>query len=224
MPSNQPKKLKFHGEESFMCKGDRTKKRYLMLTAEPNIAKLQESVDVLPLEPSTVLNPTEMPKEAVQTTMTPPVMISVPNWDTMSCQQILEEIKSIQEMLMVSKFSADVVNQYNQIIAEGKATYTSKCESGGGDITPHAPPKLEVPEPTPTPTPTPTGVGTTTITTTGVPIIQTSGTLGGAIRPPVGGGGGGGGAVEKKPTTEKKPNWLLIALLVGGAYLLFRRK
>jgi hypothetical protein len=224
MPNYQPKKLKFYGEEKFMCQKKNTRKRYLMATAESNIGKLQEAIDVVPLEQATVINPSVVPTDATSTTMTPPVLISVPNWEAMDCKTILIEIQSIQDMLMTSKFSQDVINQYNQIIADGKATYTRKCEVVSLEPTPHAPPQLEVPEPTPTPTPTPTPVSTTTITTTGVPIIQSTGTTGGLIKPPMGGGGsGGGGGATPKPT-EKKPNWLLIALLVGGAYLLFRKK
>jgi hypothetical protein len=220
MPNYQPKKLKFYGEEKFMCQKKNTRKRYLMATAESNLAKLQEAIDVVPLEQATVINPSVVPTDATTTTMTPPVLISVPNWEAMDCKTILIEIQSIQDMLMTSKFSQDVINQYNQIIADGKATYTRKCEVVTTEPTPHAPPQILVPEPTPTPTP----VSTTTITTTGVPIIQTTGTTGGLIKPPMGGGGagGGGGATEKK--TEKKPNWLLIGAIAVGVYLLFRKK
>jgi hypothetical protein len=219
MANCQPKQLKFVGEEKFMCRKG-TKERYLMLVAETNIAKLQDAVDVLPLEPTTVLNPNEVPKEVAQTTMTPPVLISVPNWEAMSCNEILSEIQSIQDMLMTSKFSIDVVNQYNQIISEGKATFTRKCENIVAEPVPADQPILPTDQ-TPKPVETAPIGSTTTITTTGVPIIQTTG----AFKPPVGGvGGGGGGATKVEPTKAMKINWLWVVIGVTGAYLLLKRK
>lgn len=233
MSNYQPKKLKFHGEDKFMCRKKNTKQRYLMATAETDLGKFQEAVDTVPLEQATVINPSAVTTDAVATTNTPPVLITEPNWDAMDCKTILIEIQTIQDMLMVSKFTQDVRDQYDRIIADGKAAYTRKCEVVTPEPTPHAPPALEVPEPTPTPSPTPTPpptisvppTGTTTITTTGVPIIST-GTAGGTgIVPPKSSGGGGGGATTPtgvKP--QKKINWLLIGAVALGAYLLLRRK
>jgi hypothetical protein len=193
MANCQPKQLKFVGEEKFMCRKG-TKERYLMLVAETNIAKLQDAVDVLPLEPTTVLNPNEVPKEVAQTTMTPPVLISVPNWEAMSCNEILSEIQSIQDMLMTSKFSIDVVNQYNQIISEGKATFTRKCEKIVAEPVPADQPILPTDQ-TPKPKPPVGGVG-----------------------------GGGGGATKVEPTKAMKVNWLWVVIGLTGAYLLLKRK
>lgn len=217
MANCKPKQLKFVGEEKFMCRKG-TKKRYLMMVAEPNISKLQDVVDVVALEPTTVLNPNEVPKEVVQTTMTPPVLISVPNWEAMSCNEILSEIQSIQEMLMTSKFSIDVVNQYNQIISEGKATFTRKCEKIVAEPVPADQPILPTDQ-TPKPVDTAPIGSTTTITTTGVPIIQTTG----AFKPPVGGVGGGGGGA-KTETPKKTINWLWVVLAITGGYLLLKKK
>jgi len=105
-------------------------KKYLMAVAQETDVLVKQNkinAEVVPMDNISVTNPTEVASD-VQVTTSAPVMIQSPDWNTLSCDQILKEIESIQNMLMVSRFSSDVYNAYLDIIQKGKQVYVSKCE------------------------------------------------------------------------------------------------
>jgi hypothetical protein len=129
MNKYNPRSLKFAGEDSFIVPKPGTKKFLMAIASETTLIDKQNAInaEVVPLDNTTIINPTEAPSDS-QTTTTPPVMIQSPDWSSLDCKQILVEIESIQNMLMVSKFSSDVYDAYQKIIQEGKQVYTLKCE------------------------------------------------------------------------------------------------
>lgn len=123
-----PKRLKFYGEDSFIVKNPRTKKYLMAVAQEPDVLVKQNLVnaEVVPMDNTTITNPTEVSSDVV--TSAPPMMITSPNWESLSCSQIQSEIDGIRNMLMVSKFSDPSVYQaYQDIIAKGEYVYTQKC-------------------------------------------------------------------------------------------------
>ena len=129
MSNCRPKQLKFAGEDSFMVSKPGTKKYLMAVAQETDVLVKQNKInaEVVPMDNISVTNPTEVASD-VQVTTSAPVMIQSPDWNTLSCDQILKEIESIQNMLMVSRFSSDVYNAYLDIIQKGKQVYVSKCE------------------------------------------------------------------------------------------------
>jgi hypothetical protein len=283
----KPKKLKFSGEESFMVPKEGQK--FLLAVGADVVAidkQNAENIDVAPLEPTTVTNPSVVSSDT-QVATPPAVVIPVPDWQSMDCPTIQSELNQLEEMLTYSRFTPDILSQYQSIIENGKSVYNSKC--GGSqlpvDEVPPAPPVITEPswssltcdqvvseitalqeqlargqyklgqenydnvqkfiqngksyydsncaktQSTPTDVVVSGGGGgvgappITTITTTGTPIIATASTggLGSAIGGVKGGGGssGGGGAKEEP---KKKTSWLWLVAIVGGVYLLTRKK
>ena len=134
-----------------------------------------------------ILPPDELPPA-------PPVYVE-PSWDSMTCEQIKQEITNIQGLL-----SPNTIEEQRQILVMSLKNGTKALERCNVSETPIEPIRIE---PTPIDTPPPTvsggggGVGAppiTTITTTGTPIIATAtagGLTSGAMPKPLGGGGGG---------------------------------
>lgn len=128
MSNCRPKQLKFAGEDSFIVPKPGTKKYLMAVAQEPDVLVKQNLVnaDVVPMDNTTITNPMEVSSDVV--TSAPPVMITSPNWESLSCAQIQSEIDGIRNMLMVSKFSDPSVYQaYQDIIAKGEYVYAQKC-------------------------------------------------------------------------------------------------
>jgi len=169
-----------------------------------------------------ILPPDELPPA-------PPVYVE-PSWDSMTCEQIKQEITNIQGLL-----SPNTIEEQRQILVMSLKNGTKALERCNVSETPIEPIRIE---PTPIDTPPPTvsggggGVGAppiTTITTTGTPIIATAtagGLTSGAMPKPLGGGGGGGGAKEEKPTPKKEGGINIWWIVAGAAvvYLLMSKK
>jgi len=169
-----------------------------------------------------ILPPDELPPA-------PPVYVE-PSWDSMTCEQIKQEITNIQGLL-----SPNTIEEQRQILVMSLKNGTKSLERCNVSETPIEPIRIE---PTPIDTPPPTvsggggGVGAppiTTITTTGTPIIATAtagGLTSGAMPKPLGGGGGGGGAKEEKPTPKKEGGINIWWIVAGAAvvYLLMSKK
>ena len=115
----RPRKLKFSGEQSFIANGGMDKK-ILMMTAEPKVKAIP--LDVLQPTTGTVNNPNQSPPIIAE----PPFLFTFPNWETLGCNKIIEEIKKLEDILMTSKFSDDIIQLYHTQIALGKSTYQSK--------------------------------------------------------------------------------------------------
>lgn len=128
MSNCRPKQLKFAGEDSFIVPKPGTKKYLMAVAQEPDILVKQNLVnaEVVPMDNTTITNPTEVSSDVV--TSAPPMMITSPNWESLSCAQIQSEIDGIRNMLMVSRFSDPSVYQaYQDIIAKGEFVYAQKC-------------------------------------------------------------------------------------------------
>ena len=161
-----------------------------------------------------VLPPDEVPPA-------PPV-IPEPNWSSLSCDSILQEITELQNMYQrgPKKLGQDNYENIPSYIQNGKKYYEDNCinkQTAGGIV----PPKETIT------TTTSGGVGAppvTTITTTGTPIIATAST-GGLGLPKVGGfGGGSGGGGGAKEEPKKAFSWWWLLFIAGGVYLLTRKK
>lgn len=133
----QPRKLKFSGEESFIVNDGRDRK-FLMMTADPTIGKTV-SPDILVPTDETVKTPVTRPIVVPE----PPVILTFPMWETLSCDQIQVEIQNLQNILTTSRFTEDIRAQYESQIALGRKTYDNKC--GKVDLPP-APPVIEEPK------------------------------------------------------------------------------
>jgi len=233
--STMPKRLRFRGEDSFMCKnrGGKKKRYKLFIGAAGEVQRVELAPDVLPAdsqdgtavnppalpayetppvlpiippEDVTVLNPPILPDMPPKDTQT--IMVSFPDWNNLSCDGIKNGILDLQNTLMVSRFSDPSIRaEYENQVAKGKLIYEKKCGK------------------TDAPPPPPTGGGITGGPTRGSGILlegpgyifsPKGGPSGGPTRDSFGAGGG-----EKKE--EKKPfPWLLI--VVGGAALYFLTK
>jgi hypothetical protein len=150
MSNCKPKQLKFAGEDSFIVQKPGTKK-YLMAVAQEKDTLLTQNAinaEVVPMDNISITNPTEVASD-VQVVAPPPVMIQSPDWSVLTCDQILKEIESIQNMLMVSKFSdPNIYSAYQDIIQKGKIIYSEKCEKISiipPDEVPPAPPVYSEP-------------------------------------------------------------------------------
>jgi hypothetical protein len=144
----KPKKLKFSGEESFMVPKEGEK---FVLAVGADVVALDkqnaENIDVAVNTPTSVTNPNEVATDT-QVSTPPSVLIPVPDWNSMDCATIQSEINHLEEMLTYSRFTPDVMSQYQSIIANGKSVLNSKC--GGGevippDVVPPAPPVITEP-------------------------------------------------------------------------------
>lgn len=143
----KPKKLKFSGEESFMVPKEGEK---FILAVGADVVALDkqnaENIDVAPLEPTTVTNPSVVSNET-QVVTPPSVVIPVPDWQNMDCPSIQAEVNHLEELLTYSRFTPDILAQYQSIIESGKSVLNSKC--GGGqtppDAVPPAPPVITEP-------------------------------------------------------------------------------
>lgn len=128
MSNCRPKQLKFAGEDSFIVQKPGTKKYLMAVAQEPDVLVKQNAInkEVVPMDNITITNPTEVASDVV--VATPPVMITSPNWESLTCAQIQSEIDSIRSMLMVSRFSdPNVYQAYQDIIAKGEFVYAQKC-------------------------------------------------------------------------------------------------
>lgn len=128
MSNCRPKQLKFVGEDSFIVAKPGTKKYLMAVAQEPSVLVKQNAInaEVVPMDNVTITNPVEVSSDVV--TSAPPVMITSPNWESLSCAQIQSEIDGIRNMLMVSKFSDPSVYQaYQDIITKGEFVYAQKC-------------------------------------------------------------------------------------------------
>lgn len=219
--STMPKRLLFRGEDSFMCKnrGGRKKTYKLYIGAAGEIQRVELASDVLPVDSQDgpALNPPALPAYDMPPTPTdgpvlnppalpdmPPtdtVMVSFPDWNSLSCDAIKAGILDLQNALTVIRVPQSVRDEYNRQISLGKSIYESKCRKADT-----------------APTSTGGGIG---ILLGGPGYISSpkGGPTGGPTRGSSGASGAGGG--EKKE--EKKPfPWLLI--VVGGAALYFLTK
>ena len=191
----------FDGEDKFIVKKNHT---YNAATGEmqrvaPPVNGFAVSdsgtVDLAP-PPTPILVPEPKPVPADTVTPEP---YKAPDWATMDCEQIQNELASIRNFLSTVRMPPEALAPYQNAIQAGEREFESKC--------PRNPPALPDVPPTPTPTPTPTPLP-------GVPLVN----LG---QPPRAGAGGAGGAGEKKPEEKKTSSvllWVLIA--IGAAYLL----
>jgi len=137
-------------------------------------------------------------------TLEPIVLPTFPDWSTLDCASLTTQIASLQSTMATSRFAnSTIADAYNNALATAQSTFTTKC---------------------PTPS-TNVNVSVTTPTATIPPIVSGGGG--------VFGGGGGGGIGEpptdEVPTTEVpqtsgKKTWLLLLVIVGGLYLLTRKK
>lgn len=225
----QPKRLRFRDEDSFICKnrGGRKKTYKLYIGAAGEVQRVEIASDVLPADsqdgptlnppalpaydmPPTpiipadspvdgpVLNPPILPDLPPKDTQT--VLVSFPDWGSLSCDAIKNGILDLQNTLMTSKFSDPAIRaEYENQVQLGKNMYERKCgaqqpptDTIGGIKTPVTP---IIPV-------TPAGVG----------IIS-----GGGFGAPSGSGAGGAEKKDKKPFP-----WLWI--VVGGAALYFLTK
>lgn len=216
-----PKRLKFRGEESFICKnrGGRKKTYKLYIGAAGEVQRVEIAPDVLPADSQDgpTLNPPALPAYDMPPTpiipadsptdgpvLNPPILpdlppqdtqtvvVSFPDWDKLSCDGVQKGVQDLQMTLMTSKFSDPAIRaEYERQIEIGKGYFTKVCNL------PQPPYGLP-------PTP-PIGV-----------LVGGTGVFGGPTRS----SGAGGGAAEKK---EKKPfPWLWI--VIGGAALYFLTK
>lgn len=236
--NHKPQRLKFKGEESFICK--KGKKKYLMATGEggaviklipdqpaaplptqpiPTDGGVMPAIEPVPPKPVPVPTPPPIKVPVDDTGLfplppvaAPPVVLTFPDWASLDCATIKADIADLNNILMTSKFDDATIAAYQQQIELGQKTFYSKC----GVVIPPAPP-------TPAPTPAPP---VTTITTTGVPVIATTPAMGGGGGGRLGGGGGGGAAAEEQKPAGKKAAfqwwWLLVA--AGALYMLTRKK
>lgn len=128
MSNCRPKQLKFAGEDSFIVPKPGTKKYLMAVAQEPDVLVKQNAInaEVAPMDNVTITNPVEVSSDVV--TSAPPMMITSPNWESLTCAQIQSEIDGIKSMLMVSRFSDPSVYQaYQDIIAKGEYVYAQKC-------------------------------------------------------------------------------------------------
>lgn len=105
-----------------------------------------------------IINPPVLPSYDVE----PVTTIDFPRWSTLTCDEILKAIASLQETLTYIKASEAVIQQYYNEIELGKKTYTSRCPDGTKDIPPPPPPpdiNVIVPPPAPIFTPPSGGDG-----------------------------------------------------------------
>lgn len=218
-----PKRLKFRGEESFICKnrGGRKKTYKLYIGAAGEVQRVEIASDVLPADSQDgpTLNPPALPAYDMPPTpiipadsptdgpvLNPPilpdlpprdtVLVSFPDWNNLSCQAIKNGITDLQNTLMTSKFSDPAIRaEYENQVAMGKLIYEKKCS------------QADTPPPPPPTGGTGSGVGV---------LLGGPGYLFGGPKQT----DGSGGAAEKK---EKKPfPWLWI--VIGGAAIYFLTK
>lgn len=131
MNTRKPKQLKFAGEDSFIVPKPGTKKFLMAIAQEEGaIGKINAiNAEVAPMDNVTITNPTEVSSDVISTP--PPMMITAPVWESLSCSQIQSELEGIRNMLMVSRFGDPSVYQaYQDIIAKGELVYNSKCGKG----------------------------------------------------------------------------------------------
>ena len=129
-------------------------------------------------------------------TDTRPELLTI-NWDSLSCDDIQNKIKEIEDLLSVIRIAPEEREKYLASIERGQAVKATKC----GITNPKLP---DVPPPPPPPPPKPP-----VLTGLGVP-------------PPKGGGAAAGGGEKVEP--KKKSNWLIWVLLGGAALYLLTRK
>ena len=163
-------------------------------------------------------NCVEKPKEksAAGDIQTPPIIPNLPtsstptfpDWESLDCDSIEREIAALQQTLLTSRFSANVVDLYNTAISRGTAVKAQKCGIAPPVLGDNPLPPVDAP---PAPRPTPVVVNPL-----GVSLSASS--LG--MQP-------NSGSQTKSDTGEKKKSSnLLIWLLVGGAliYLITSQK
>lgn len=118
-----------------------------------------------------------------------------PSWETLSCDEIDEKLRQLNETLVVSRMAQAIRARYENAIANGTRVKAEKCGLNPpalGDVPP-------TPTPTPTPTPSPTGVSLSNL----------------GVAPKAAPKAGGG---EKKE--EKKSNLWIWLLVAAGAVIL----
>lgn len=156
-------------------------------------------------------NCVEKPKEksAAGDIQTPPIIPdppisstpTFPDWESLDCDSIEREIAALQQTLLTSRFSADMVDLYNAAISRGMAVKAQKCGI--------APPVLGDSPLPPVSAPPPPSPSPIVVNPLGVSLSASS--LG--VQP--------NSASQTKSDTEekKKSSNLIIWLLLGGALL-----
>lgn len=120
-----------------------------------------------------------------------------PNWETLDCETLGQEINKIEQVFAASKFSDVVKGKYERAIQQAKSLQDLRC--------PKVSPAIST-----LPLPSSSGVSLS------VPSLG---------KPPVRGGAasGGGGEIEKQEP-KRKTNWLLLLLIGGAAFYFITRK
>lgn len=135
----RPQKLKFSGEEAFIV-NDGSDKKFLMMVATDVPAQI--SPDVIVPTTTTVSGASETPVVLEPT----PVVLTFPNWDSLSCSQLAAEIENLQNILATSRFDEGIRAQYEAQINLGKSLQASKCNRIETPVElPPAPPVLSEP-------------------------------------------------------------------------------
>ncbi len=141
--ATKPKRLRFRGEDSFICKnrGGRKKTYKLYIGAAGEVQRVEIASDVLPTDSQDgpTLNPPALPAYDMPPTPIIPAdprpdntgsltLVSFPDWDKLTCDGVQIGIQDLQTTLMTSRFSDPAIRtEYERQIEMGKSIYFKKC-------------------------------------------------------------------------------------------------